>query len=56
MLSLRLLQAFTTDHEDALEDLYGEHAEGSRRFDVCLNVMATRIATVFASLKVKVLI
>ncbi|XP_002511719.2 protein transport Sec1a isoform X1 [Ricinus communis] len=44
-------QAFTTDHDGALEELYGENAENSRRFDACLNVMATRIATVFASLK-----
>ncbi|KAF2282668.1 hypothetical protein GH714_043778 [Hevea brasiliensis] len=44
-------QAFTTDHEGALQELYGENAENSRKFDACLNVMATRIATVFASLK-----
>lgn len=44
-------QGFITDHERALEDLYGENAENSRRFDICLNVMAARIATVFASLK-----
>ncbi|CAI9770317.1 unnamed protein product [Fraxinus pennsylvanica] len=44
-------QAFITDHERALEELFGEDALNSRRFDACLNVMATRIATVFASLK-----
>ncbi|KAL2477949.1 SNARE-interacting protein KEULE [Forsythia ovata] len=44
-------QAFITDHERALEELFGEDAGSSRRFDACLNVMATRIATVFASLK-----
>ncbi|KAJ8749025.1 hypothetical protein K2173_013469 [Erythroxylum novogranatense] len=44
-------QAFITDHEGALEELYGDNAENSRRFEACLNVMATRIATVFASLK-----
>ncbi|KAJ9188444.1 hypothetical protein P3X46_003803 [Hevea brasiliensis] len=44
-------QAFTTDHEGALQELYGANAENSRKFDACLNVMATRIATVFASLK-----
>ncbi|PIN24669.1 Vesicle trafficking protein Sec1 [Handroanthus impetiginosus] len=44
-------QGFITDHERALEDLFGDDAENSRRFDVCLSVMATRIATVFASLK-----
>ncbi|WCJ22857.1 Syntaxin-binding protein 1 [Euphorbia peplus] len=44
-------QAFVTDHERALHELYGENAEKSRKFDACLKVMATRIATVFASLK-----
>ncbi|XP_050237339.1 protein transport Sec1a-like isoform X2 [Mercurialis annua] len=44
-------QAFTTDHDGALGELYGENAENSRQFDACLNVMATRISTVFASLK-----
>ncbi|KAL8208023.1 hypothetical protein R6Q57_007435 [Mikania cordata] len=42
---------FVTDHERALEELYGDNAENSRESDVCLNTMATRIATVFASLK-----
>lgn len=43
-----------TDHENALEDLYGEHApENPHKFDACLNTMATRIATVFASLRVR---
>ncbi|XP_022897159.1 SNARE-interacting protein KEULE-like [Olea europaea var. sylvestris] len=44
-------QAFITDHERALEELFGKEAGSSHRFDACLNVMATRIATVFASLK-----
>ncbi|KAI3787371.1 hypothetical protein L1987_41800 [Smallanthus sonchifolius] len=44
-------QAFVTDHERALEEIYGVNVENSRHFDVCLNTMATRIATVFASLK-----
>ncbi|XVF79887.1 hypothetical protein PTKIN_Ptkin15bG0026600 [Pterospermum kingtungense] len=44
-------QAFITDHETALEELFAEDAERSRKFEVCLNTMATRIATVFASLK-----
>ncbi|XP_011656699.1 protein transport Sec1a isoform X2 [Cucumis sativus] len=43
-------QAFFTDQERALEDLFGD-IENSRKFDNCLNTMATRIATVFASLK-----
>ncbi|KAJ0112352.1 hypothetical protein Patl1_00268 [Pistacia atlantica] len=45
-------QAFITDQDRALEDLYGQNAENSRKFETCLNTMATRIATVFASLKV----
>ncbi|BFG21744.1 hypothetical protein CerSpe_080180 [Prunus speciosa] len=43
-------QAFTTDQERAMEELYGNFGN-VRRFDACLNIMATRIATVFASLK-----
>ncbi|KVH89180.1 Sec1-like protein [Cynara cardunculus var. scolymus] len=45
-------QAFLTDHGGALEELYGEDAENSHDFNICLKSMATRIATVFASLKV----
>ncbi|KAL6494069.1 Protein transport Sec1a [Orobanche gracilis] len=44
-------QGFITDHERALEELFAENAESSRKFDACLNVMGMRIATVFASLK-----
>ncbi|KAE9463069.1 hypothetical protein C3L33_05023, partial [Rhododendron williamsianum] len=44
-------QGYVTDQERALEDLFGEDVENSSKFDTCLNVMATRIATVFASLK-----
>ncbi|EPS63425.1 hypothetical protein M569_11359, partial [Genlisea aurea] len=44
-------QGFITDHESALQDLYGENVENSRIFDMCLNEMSLRIATVFASLK-----
>ncbi|KAL3627228.1 hypothetical protein CASFOL_028591 [Castilleja foliolosa] len=44
-------QAFITDHERALEELFAENAEKSRKFDECLNVMGMRIATVCASLK-----
>lgn len=47
------LQCFTTDNERALEELYGDE-EGSRKGDLCLNVMANRIATVFASLRVSI--
>ncbi|CAA0806058.1 Protein transport Sec1a [Striga hermonthica] len=44
-------QGFITDHERALEELFADDAGNSCRFNACLNVMATRIATVFASLK-----
>ncbi|KAK7260236.1 hypothetical protein RIF29_26119 [Crotalaria pallida] len=43
-------QAFITDQESALEELYGS-IENTRRFNTSLNNMATRLATVFASLK-----
>ncbi|CAN0841865.1 SNARE-interacting protein KEULE [Linum grandiflorum] len=43
-------QAFLTDHERALEELFGDD-EDSRRGDAALNVIATRMATVFASLR-----
>ncbi|KAH0913748.1 LOW QUALITY PROTEIN: hypothetical protein HID58_037069 [Brassica napus] len=44
-------QGFLTDHDQALQTLYAEDAENSRHFNICLNMMATRISTVFASLK-----
>ncbi|KHM98888.1 Protein transport Sec1a [Glycine soja] len=43
-------QGFITDQETAMEELYG-NIENTRRFNTCLNNMAIRIATVFASLK-----
>ncbi|KAJ1413631.1 Sec1-like, domain 2 [Sesbania bispinosa] len=43
-------QAFITDQETAMEELYG-NIENTRRFNTCFNNMATRIATIFASLK-----
>ncbi|XP_057455345.1 protein transport Sec1a-like isoform X2 [Lotus japonicus] len=43
-------QAFTTDQETAMEELYG-NTENTRRFNAFMNNMAIRIATVFASLK-----
>ncbi|TYG42503.1 hypothetical protein ES288_D12G262300v1 [Gossypium darwinii] len=43
-------QGFITDNVKALEDLFGDE-ENTRKGDACLNVMATRIATVFASLR-----
>ncbi|KAK8522022.1 hypothetical protein V6N12_066592 [Hibiscus sabdariffa] len=44
-------QAFITDHDSALVELFGEDAEKSKNFEICLNTMATRIGTVFASMK-----
>ncbi|CAN6466572.1 unnamed protein product [Victoria cruziana] len=44
-------QGYITDDEHALEVLYGENMEGSRKFDACLNTMASRVATVFASMR-----
>ncbi|CAL9061862.1 unnamed protein product [Musa banksii] len=44
-------QGFITDHERAMEELLGENAEGSHMYNDCLNTMATRISTAFASLR-----
>ena len=44
-------QGFITDNRKALEDLFG-YEENTRKGDACLNVMATRVATVIASLRV----
>ncbi|KAL6851495.1 hypothetical protein ACP4OV_020428 [Aristida adscensionis] len=44
-------QGFLTDHDKALEELFSEDAEGSHKYNACLNTMATRIATVFASMR-----
>lgn len=46
-----LIQGFVTDNERALEELFCDE-ENTRKGDACLNLMATRIATVFASLRV----
>ncbi|KAM1019158.1 hypothetical protein FF1_040570 [Malus domestica] len=43
-------QAFVTDQQRALEELFG-NTENARKFNASINIMATRIATVFASLK-----
>ncbi|XP_054825286.1 SNARE-interacting protein KEULE-like [Prosopis cineraria] len=43
-------QGFITNNERALEELFGDE-ENNRKAVACLNVMATRIATVFASLQ-----
>ncbi|XP_010255632.1 PREDICTED: SNARE-interacting protein KEULE-like isoform X2 [Nelumbo nucifera] len=44
-------QGFITDNEKALEQLFGEDVENSQIYDACLNTMAMRIATMFASLR-----
>ncbi|GJN12979.1 hypothetical protein PR202_ga31309 [Eleusine coracana subsp. coracana] len=44
-------QGFITDNDKALEELFSESAEGSHKYNACLNMMATRIATVFASMR-----
>ncbi|XP_010276590.1 PREDICTED: SNARE-interacting protein KEULE [Nelumbo nucifera] len=44
-------QGFITDNERALEELFGENVGNSRIYNDCLKTMATRIATVFASLR-----
>ena len=46
------MQGFITDHERALEELFCESAEGFNKYNACLNTMATRISTVFASMRV----
>ncbi|KAL5052738.1 hypothetical protein RYX36_033420 [Vicia faba] len=44
-------QGFVTNNERALEELYGDE-ENNKKAVACLNVMATRVASVFASLRV----
>lgn len=46
-----IMQGFITNNERALVELFGDE-ENNRKAVACLNVMATRIATVFASLRV----
>ena len=46
-----LMQGFITNNERALEELFGDE-ENNHKAVACLNVMAMRIATVFASLRV----
>ncbi|KAJ8447617.1 hypothetical protein Cgig2_031671 [Carnegiea gigantea] len=43
-------QGFVTDNERTLEELFGDH-ENQQKVKACLHVMATRIATVFASMR-----
>lgn len=51
-LWLCTMQGFTTDNDHALEQLFGEHSEGTRDYDACIDIIAARLSTVFASLKV----
>lgn len=44
------IQGFVTDNERALEELFGDD-ENHRKVEACLHVMATRIATAFASMR-----
>ncbi|KAI8008921.1 SNARE-interacting protein KEULE [Camellia lanceoleosa] len=44
------VEGFITDNVMALEDLFGDE-ESTRKGDACLNMMATCIATAFASLR-----
>lgn len=46
------MQGFVTDHDTALNDLYGPSENNSKVFNDTISTMATRIATTFASLKV----
>ncbi|KAL5075459.1 hypothetical protein RYX36_014443 [Vicia faba] len=45
-----MAQGFVTNNERALEELYGDE-ENNKKAVACLNVMATRVASVFASLR-----
>ncbi|KAK8949006.1 Beta-galactosidase 8 [Platanthera zijinensis] len=47
-----LLLGFITDHERALEDVFGDNAEISLSHNTFIHTMATRLATIFASLRV----
>lgn len=49
-----LMQGFITNNERALEELFGDE-ENNYKGVACLNLMARRIATVFASLRVCIL-
>ncbi|KAL2632868.1 hypothetical protein R1flu_004347 [Riccia fluitans] len=44
-------QGFSTDNDKALVQLFGELSEGTRDYEVCLDTIAYRLSTVFASLK-----
>lgn len=44
-------QGFSTDSERALEQLFAEQSDKSQDYKVCIDTMACRLATVFASMK-----
>ncbi|KAL0920441.1 hypothetical protein M5K25_009579 [Dendrobium thyrsiflorum] len=44
-------QGFITGHERALEDLFSDNAEISQAHNACIHNIASRISTVFASLR-----
>lgn len=46
-------RTFTTDEGNSLQTLFGENSEGSAQYRAEIQVMANRLATVFASLKVQ---
>lgn len=45
-------RTFVTDHERALQSLFGENSDSSPVFRADISSIAARLATVFASLKV----
>lgn len=47
-------RTFTTDEANSMTTLFGESSEGSAQYRSEITTMATRLATVFASLKVGV--
>ena len=51
VIFVMIMQGFITNNERALVELFGDE-ENNRKAVACLNVMATRIATLFASLRV----
>lgn len=45
-------RSFTTDEGNSLLTLFGENSEGSAQYRAEVSLIASRLATVFASLKV----
>ncbi|KQJ81899.1 hypothetical protein BRADI_5g03680v3 [Brachypodium distachyon] len=44
-----VIHGFITNHDKAIEQLFTENAEGSMKYNSCIKMMATQIATVFVS-------